>query len=42
MTERIWGDLVLEKHDGGMVTDHPLVLWDGWCGEWKEMEWAKN
>lgn len=20
MTERIWGDLVLEKHDGGMMT----------------------
>lgn len=28
---------ILEEH-GIMVTDHPLVLWDGWCGEWKERE----
>lgn len=28
---------IIEEH-GIMVTDHPLVLWDGWCGEWKERE----
>ena len=28
---------IIEEH-GIMVTDHPLVLWDEWCGEWKEKE----
>lgn len=28
---------IIEEH-GIMVTDHPLVLWDGWCGEWKAKE----
>lgn len=28
---------IIEEH-GIMATDHPLVLWDGWCGEWKAKE----
>ena len=28
---------VVEEH-GITMTDHPLVLWDGWCGEWKAKE----
>lgn len=31
------GGGIIEEH-GIMVTDHPLVLWDGWCGEWKAKE----
>lgn len=31
------GGGVVEEH-GITMTDHPLVLWDGWCGEWKERE----
>ena len=27
----------VEAH-GMMLTDYPLVLWDGWCGEWKAKE----
>ena len=31
------GGGIVEEH-GITMTDHPLVLWDGWCGEWKERE----
>lgn len=37
-TEEIAGIVGVVEEHGITMTDHPLALWDGWCGEWKERE----